>query len=544
MADQTSLAPRPKDMADHLIAPKTLTHRMRLETIRDPTDKSITPFAERVYLSTNPRERDADIWPLLNDKSKKKSVRRLITKNVQYRYWSANTKIMQKVKKPTRQRNMSEDRLLLKDRKGDKAIVQKNVAMNVDATEQMRYFLRLRDPGLANLPGNLFMDHPPPQPGIQSPLLNISGNEGVATSFLASPCFTTTLAENIHRKTGCYGPNSPVTRPYNPPGCSEFVKHLALYLYEKTLCDWGAEYTRVVQQPGEIMIIFPFAYYQNYSNGFNIMESNAYANERWRELYRNGLISQCSEFCRRGPHEVISKPIRLDSMLGRAELQSSRPRKRKRDPESPTDSEDHDAPSALVPKRKKLPPRLELAPKDTTSQKNTSKKKWFSPTSSLTSSLFQYQPRSSSFTIPDPILPTPRPSTHLQSSRDSQPSQNPSRRKDTAYRTSSSSDTPLIHTKRRQSDSKSSASDTPLIHTKRRHPDSTSSSDTPLIQRRRRNPPTPAARKKRRTSTSSKRDFKTAGDEKEVTEASHLPRSATFENTAGDTTEDDDTVAC
>lgn len=132
MADQTSLAPRPKDMADHLIAPKTLTHRMRLETIRDPTDKSITPFAERVYLSTNPRERDADIWPLLNDKSKKKSVRRLITKNVQYRYWSANTKIMQKVKKPTRQRNMSEDRLLLKDRKGDKAIVQKNVAMNVD----------------------------------------------------------------------------------------------------------------------------------------------------------------------------------------------------------------------------------------------------------------------------------------------------------------------------------------------------------------------------------------------------------------------------
>lgn len=77
MADQSSLAPRPKEVADHLTAPKTLTHRMRLETIRDPTDKSITPFAERINLSANPRVRDADIWPLLDDKPKKKSVRHL-----------------------------------------------------------------------------------------------------------------------------------------------------------------------------------------------------------------------------------------------------------------------------------------------------------------------------------------------------------------------------------------------------------------------------------------------------------------------------------
>lgn len=39
---------------------------------------------------------------------------------------------MQKAKKQTRERNMSEDQLLLKDRKGDKSNVQKNVAMNID----------------------------------------------------------------------------------------------------------------------------------------------------------------------------------------------------------------------------------------------------------------------------------------------------------------------------------------------------------------------------------------------------------------------------
>lgn len=395
------------------------------------------------------------------------------------------------------------------------------------ATERMRFFLRLRDPGLTNLPGNLFMEHPPPQPGVQSPLLNISGNEGIATSFrlsplgaysihylhcganttwtVASPFFTTTLAENIHRKTGYYGPRSPVTKPYNPPGCSEFVKHLALYLYEKTLGDWGVEYTQVAQQPGEIMIVFPFAYYQNYNNGFNIMETTAYANERWRELYRNGLISQCSESCGRGPHEVVSRPIRLDSMLRRAELQSSRPRRRKRNPESSTDSEHEEVPSVVAPKRKKLPPRLELVPKDTTNPKTTPKKKWYSPTSPWTPSAYQSQPRSSSFPIADPLFSTPRHSTRLQSSADSRSSQRPSHREDPA-------------------DSISSSSDTPLILRKRRHS------------------PGSASRKKRRISTSSKRDSRTVGGDKEVAETSHLPGSVIPENTTGDTTEDDDMV--
>ncbi|KAL9039724.1 MAG: hypothetical protein Q9214_004761, partial [Letrouitia sp. 1 TL-2023] len=499
------LAPRPKEVADHLIAPKTLTHRMRLETIRDPTDKSITPFAERINLSTNPRVRDADIWPLLDDKPKKKS----------------------KARNQTRQRNMSEDQLLLKGRKGDKGNVQKNVAMNVDATERMRFFLRLKDPGLNKIPGNLFMEHPPPQPGVQSPLLNISGNEGIATSFrlsplgaysihylhcganttwtVASPYFTTLLAENIHRKTGLYGPKSPVTKPYNPPGCSEFVKHLALYLYEKTLGDWEVEYTQVIQQPGEIMIIFPFAYYQNYSNGFNIMETTAYANERWRELYRNGLISQCSESCDRGPHEVVSRPIRLDSMLGRAELQSSRPRRRKRNPESPTDSDHQEAQSVVAPKRKKLPPQLELAPKDTINPKTTPKKKWFSPKTSQTPSTSQFPPRSSSFPSADLMFSTPQPSARLPSSAESRSSQRPSRREDP--------------------------------------PDSiSSSSDTPLILRKRRHSPGSASRKKRRTTTSSKRDSRTPGANNEAVEASHLPGPAIPENTTGDTTEDDDMV--
>ncbi|KAL9610858.1 MAG: hypothetical protein Q9167_004463 [Letrouitia subvulpina] len=481
------LAPRPKGVADHLIAPKTLTHRMRLETIRDPTDKSITPFAERINLSTNPR-------------------------------------VKQKAKRQPSQGNMSEHQLLLKDRKRDRGNIQKNVAMNVDATERMRYFLRLGDPGLANLPGNLFMEHPSSQQGLQSPLLNISGNEGVATSFrlsplgaysvhylhyganttwtITSPYFTTSLAENIHRKTGYYGPKSPVTKPYNPPGCSEFVKHLTLYLYEKTLEDWGVEHTRVLQQPGEVLIIFPFAYYQNYSNGFNITEAASYANERWKELYRNGLISQCSESCGRGPHEVVSKPIRLDSMLGRAELQSSRQRRRKRSPESPTDIEPQEAQSVVATKRRKLPPRLELAPKDTMNPKTTPKKKWFSPTSSRTPSTFQLPPRSSSFPSADQTFSSPQ---RLPSSANSPSGQPPSRPED-------------------PSDSISS------------------SSDTPLIQRRCRHSPGSASRKKQRISIPSKRDSSTLGDNKEVAETSHLPGPAIPEHTTGDTTEDDDMV--
>ena len=74
----------------------------------------------------------------------------------------------------------------------------------------------------------------------------------------------------------------------------------SLYFTEGTLQTAGIEYTRVVQHPGEMLILFPFAYHQWFNMGPNIVESMAYASDRWEIFPKARLFRPCTSDCFRG----------------------------------------------------------------------------------------------------------------------------------------------------------------------------------------------------------------------------------------------------
>lgn len=86
-------------------------------------------------------------------------------------------------------------------------------------------------------------------------------------------------------------------RPWNPPKCSQFVKHQPMYVPHATLSLNGVEYTDVVKHQGEMVIIFPYAYHQAYASGPNITEEVLYASDRCKVFHRENLYHHCNRNC-------------------------------------------------------------------------------------------------------------------------------------------------------------------------------------------------------------------------------------------------------
>ena len=82
-----------------------------------------------------------------------------------------------------------------------------------------------------------------------------------------------------------------------PPPCSQFVKHQPTYVPNNTLQLKKLEYADVQQNQGEMVIIFPYAYYQGYNTGPNITEEIMYASDRWEVFLREKLYQYCSRNC-------------------------------------------------------------------------------------------------------------------------------------------------------------------------------------------------------------------------------------------------------
>ena len=44
--------------------------------------------------------------------------------------------------------------------------------------------------------------------------------------------------------------------------CSQFLRHLSLWIPPRTLDSWGVGYTRIIQKPGDLVVTAPGAYHQ------------------------------------------------------------------------------------------------------------------------------------------------------------------------------------------------------------------------------------------------------------------------------------------
>lgn len=86
-------------------------------------------------------------------------------------------------------------------------------------------------------------------------------------------------------------------RPTHPPRCDRFLRHQPLYVPKEQLDSHAIAYTELVQFEGEMVITFPFAYYQGFSAGPNVAETIAFGNGRWETIYNSRLYRPCHANC-------------------------------------------------------------------------------------------------------------------------------------------------------------------------------------------------------------------------------------------------------
>lgn len=63
--------------------------------------------------------------------------------------------------------------------------------------------------------------------------------------------------------------------------CSQFVRHLSLWITPALLREWGVGFIQVLQEEKQILFFFPSSYYWGFSTGFSIVEMKAVAGNRW-----------------------------------------------------------------------------------------------------------------------------------------------------------------------------------------------------------------------------------------------------------------------
>jgi [histone H3]-trimethyl-L-lysine9/36 demethylase len=77
--------------------------------------------------------------------------------------------------------------------------------------------------------------------------------------------------------------------------CPAFLRHKMTLISPQVLKQHNIPFNKITQEPGEIMITFPFGYHAGFNHGFNCAESTNFASERWIEYGKRA--TQC--YCRK-----------------------------------------------------------------------------------------------------------------------------------------------------------------------------------------------------------------------------------------------------
>ena len=146
-----------------------------------------------------------------------------------------------------------------------------------------------------------------------------------------------------------------LSRPSKPPTCTQFLGHQQLYVPRETLSHSGISYTEVVQNQGEMVITFPYAYHQAYTSGPNITEEMLYASDRCGIFYREKLYEHCDFDCAVGqPDPFDIGPVIFDTSSGGRSEGRNRPRgKPSRPAPSPSGQQDDDEDSEEAPHKRR-----------------------------------------------------------------------------------------------------------------------------------------------------------------------------------------------
>ena len=229
------------------------------------------------------------------------------------------------------------------------------------ATQEVRNALQCNEPDLQNYFGNRFISSPSTQSGINEPVFHLSAHSGTIFAMQlgkyaaytlnyhhsGEPRNYTVIKPKDHEKLEDLIGNAThehlSTRPPKTPSCSQFVRHQAMYLPEDTLQLQDIDYTTVIQYQGEMVIIFPYAYYQGFNAGANITEEMMYASDRWEVFHREKVYQYCSRNCLAKKDDTFSLDFVNQGLLS---LRSGHRRCSSRDSFSPLSQESGDSPVA------------------------------------------------------------------------------------------------------------------------------------------------------------------------------------------------------
>lgn len=75
--------------------------------------------------------------------------------------------------------------------------------------------------------------------------------------------------------------------------CPSFLRHKMTLISPQVLKQHNIPFNKITQEPGEIMITFPFGYHAGFNHGFNCAESTNFASERWIEYGKRATQCHC-----------------------------------------------------------------------------------------------------------------------------------------------------------------------------------------------------------------------------------------------------------
>lgn len=75
--------------------------------------------------------------------------------------------------------------------------------------------------------------------------------------------------------------------------CPAFLRHKMTLLSPQVLKQHNIPFNKITQEPGEIMITFPFGYHAGFNHGFNCAESTNFVSVRWIEYGKRATHCHC-----------------------------------------------------------------------------------------------------------------------------------------------------------------------------------------------------------------------------------------------------------
>jgi len=87
----------------------------------------------------------------------------------------------------------------------------------------------------------------------------------------------------------------------NHAECPAFLRHKMTLISPQVLRQHNIPFNKITQEPGEIMITFPFGYHAGFNHGFNCAESTNFASERWIEYGKRAIHCHC----RKGERKMV-----------------------------------------------------------------------------------------------------------------------------------------------------------------------------------------------------------------------------------------------